>query len=112
MLNVTTTNYHVQYFSFAKHWCPRSEKFSGVDALLTAMDRGWQVSEVVYLEEHWHAGSRRVAIYHFSLKRDSDNMTMPVIHNPALDRVLHKSNARVVAIQVSDKAPIAENTGS
>lgn len=111
MLDVATTNYHVQYFSFAKHWCHRSEKFAGVDALLTAIDQKWSVGEVVYLEEHWHAGSRRVAIYHFSLKRGSETMTMPVIDNPMLGRLLLQSKARLVEIQVSEKQRV-ENTGS
>ncbi len=111
MQDYPLTNQNINFLTSTHHWCPRSEKYAGVDQLLTALYNGWAMSDVCYREDHWHGGSRCVAVYHFSLKRRNETMTMPVITNPALDRMLMLVSMRVIEIQVSARER-AENTGS
>ena len=64
----TPKNYHVQYLDVTHHWSPRSEAFAGGDALLTALQRGWEVANTVEEEEkYWHADVRAVSVYRFTL---------------------------------------------
>lgn len=95
-LQPNAKNFHVQYFDVNRHWSPRSEKFAGADSLITAMNRGWAVSEDVVRHEHWHAGVRCVSVYHFTLRRDDTEITMPIIENPYVTRLLWSSEFNVV----------------
>lgn len=95
MLNYPT-NWHFQYRAIVRHWHPQSEKYAGGDCLLTALNDGWEVNEQVIGEEHWRAGTRRVMVYRFELSRDSDLLTMPVITNPFVERLIAENALRVV----------------
>src|SRR5690606_18438240 len=79
-----------------RHWCPESEKFAPADALVGALEQGWQVHGVVFRQEHWHTAGRRVPVYHFKLERDGSIMPMVVIEYPFIVRLLVETNARVV----------------
>jgi len=81
-------NYHVQYLDVTHHWSPRSQKFAGGDALLTALQRGWEVANAVEEEKYWHGDARAVSVYHFTLRRDGVEIAMPVIENPYVTRML------------------------
>lgn len=86
------TNYgsdaHLDYLQIQRHWHAGSEKYAGADALVTAIHKGWQPERAVYSEEYWHAGSRLVEVFHFELTRGDEKLTMPVISNPYLRRML------------------------
>jgi hypothetical protein len=81
-----------------RHWDGVSEKYAGGDSLLTALYTGWKLPEVVFVERHWHAGSRRVNVYHFKLTCDGDSLTMPVIGNPFVTRLLMEHNIRLIPV--------------
>jgi hypothetical protein len=85
------------YNRTVRHWDPRSEKFAGGDALLTATRKGWKPCDTVYREDHWLAGSRLVTIYVFELERGDERMEMPVITNPYVRSMLLRSNNNVVS---------------
>lgn len=98
-LPIDPKNFHVQYANVQRHWSPRSEQFAGGDALLTAIERGWEFKETVMREVYWHGGSRGVAIYHFTLRKGDREIEMPVIENPYVTRLLYMSPLNVVDIE-------------
>jgi hypothetical protein len=79
-----------------RHWHAPSEKYAGGDSLATALFLGWTMGDIVRLEEHWYAGTRRVAVYHFELMRDNQTVVMPVLCNPYVDSLIANSNLRVL----------------
>lgn len=81
-----------------RHWSPFSEKYTGGDALVTALDDGWKVRGVVFRQEFWLAGVRRVCLYHVELERNSETNRMIVVQNPYVTRLLYDSDAQVVLI--------------
>lgn len=92
------SNFHMQYLDVNhQHWHPGSERFAGGDQLLTAVYKGWEISDCV-LVTHWYAGMRAVKIYNFSLKRGDQHMMMPVIDNPYIQRIIKEG-----AISVSEQ---------
>jgi hypothetical protein len=90
------SNYHYAYMSMIRHWHPQSEKYTGGDALFTALENGWDMDEEVECQEHWFAGSRGVTIYHFRLRRGDERMVMPVITTPYVRRLIRDSKIKVV----------------
>ncbi len=97
-------NFHVQYPNINRHWSPRSEEFAGGDSLLTAIMRGWEVGDTVIKEEHWHAGVRLVSVYRFKLRRGEREITMPVLENPYVTRMLFMEAFEVVTMPSSDES--------
>lgn len=91
-----SANQHIQYPDFSRHWCDTSEKFAGGDALLTAMNREWTVESTCYEELFWHAGTRLVTIYHFTLHNGDETLLMPVISNPYIRRVIKEQEYEIV----------------
>ena len=81
-----------------RHWNPFSEKYTGGDALVTALDEGWKVRGVVFRQELWLAGVRRVCLYHIELERGGETQRMVVLQNPYVNRLLYGSDAQVVLI--------------
>lgn len=82
-----------------RHWCPQSQRYAGGDALLTFLNNGWEIQDDIYYEEYWHGGARRVLIYYFVLARGAECVTMRVVSNPLVDRLLGKLPVRVLAAQ-------------
>lgn len=81
-----------------RHWSPISEKYTGGDALLTALDEGWVVDGVIFRQEFWLAGVRRVCVFHVDLRRDGETAKMQVIQNPYVTRMVHELGSQVVLI--------------
>jgi hypothetical protein len=81
-----------------RHWNPVSEKYTGGDALLTAMDEGWNVDGVIFRQEFWLAGVRRVCVFHIDLRRDDETAKMLVMQNPYVTRLVHDLGTQVVLI--------------
>ena len=82
-----------------RHWSPSSQPYAPADVLLRYLAEGWQISPIVGLEEHVHAGARRVAVYHFELTKDGQQQILPVQSNPVVRRLLHDRNLRVVHLK-------------
>jgi hypothetical protein len=90
-----------------RHWCPVSEKFASGDALVSALNQGWAVEGVVFREDHWAAGVRRVPIYHIKLVRDEACMTMIIVMNPFVQRLVHNMGVQVVLMnQRKEEMPV------
>lgn len=88
------------YFnSTYRHWDAGSEKYTGADALVTALENGWEIDGVVFRQEFWLSGVRPVCVYHFDLVRDGERAKMRVVNNPFLSCFLNShEDIQVVAI--------------
>ena len=79
-----------------RHWCPLSEKYTGGDALFTALGNGWRPIGPVVREDFWLAGVRRICVYHVKLSDKSTTRTMAVIDSPSVSRFVRSFNVQVV----------------
>lgn len=86
-----------------RHWSPHSQSYAPADVLLRYLNEGWTISPIVGLEEHWHAGSRRVDVYHFELVKGEESVVLPVQSNPIIRRLLNERQLRIVLL-TSDQA--------
>ncbi|MDZ4768994.1 MAG: hypothetical protein SGJ24_07695 [Chloroflexota bacterium] len=84
--------------AYYRHWNADSEKFTGCDALVTALESGWTIEGVVFRQEIWLSGVRPVSVFHFDLSRDDVRAKMRVCHNPFIVRLLNDLPVQVVAI--------------
>lgn len=75
-------------FDLTCHWCPLSQRYAGVDALLRYLDRGWKVQGDIGFDEHWFGDSRRILVYRFILTKRNSSVTMHVVWNPVLELLL------------------------
>lgn len=97
MADQNVINYHVQYMAItSQHWHPESERFAGMDHLLTALDNGWEIDNRVEMHRSWYTGLRYGKLYHFTLTRGDEKMVMPVLFNPYLNRFIEQSGFDVV----------------
>ncbi|HEX2906871.1 MAG TPA: hypothetical protein VHO69_08430 [Phototrophicaceae bacterium] len=99
------SNWHYAYMDMIRHWHPESEKYTGGDALFTALENGWEISKDVRFEEYWHAGVRSVLVYHFELTRGDETMVMPVIRNPYVNRIVREMPAQLIPVGNDDTDP-------
>lgn len=104
MLNANHSNFHVEYMDVTQHWNPNSESYAGGDCLVTALYDGWIVNPTVYVENKWYSGMRQAFIYHVELTRDGEKMTMPVVHNPYIARMLRQESFKVLPIEERQEA--------
>lgn len=79
-----------------QYWHPRSAKFAGGDNFVTAIFGGWEVDGPVHVKRHRYTEARFITVYHFRLKRGNEEMDMPVIYTPYIERLIEKSDVDVV----------------
>jgi hypothetical protein len=92
------TDYHFAYQDLYRHWHAESERYTGGDALNTALDEGWIIKEIVGLQEVNHIGARGTVVYHFELSRKDETVTMPVVGNPYVDRLVMLMQFKLVPL--------------
>lgn len=80
--------YAIYYLRSPRHWDPQSEKFTGVDSLVTAIQNGWEPAQSVTKREFYRGNSRPIGIYYVNLEKNGENVTMAVIGNPYLHKLL------------------------
>lgn len=85
-----------------RHWCPRSEKYTGVDSLLELLRQGWVLNKRVLYHEVWHS-TRPSIVYYFELKRNHEIVTMAVINSPLIRSILKQYDLQVIT--ENDYAP-------
>lgn len=100
-MNENLSNYHVEYMDVTQHWDSRSEGFAGGDALVTFLSNGWSMKNRVVEEQHSFAGMRQITIYHIDLERDGETITMPVLRNPYISRMIADKNLEVITRKAS-----------
>jgi hypothetical protein len=103
-LNTNVSNFHVQYMDVtSQHWNPESEQFAGGDHLMTALNHGWDVARCVETR-HWFAGMRSVTIYRFELERKGEKMSMPVLTNPYVSRLIRQMGYDIIKEDADTKS--------
>jgi hypothetical protein len=111
MIQEQLSDLHYAYMDMIRHWHPESEKYTGGDALFTAMEDGWQIGETVRFEEYWHAGVRAVLVYYFELNRGDETMIMPVLRNPFVNRMVRSLPVKLVPVE-GVKEPVFKRSKS
>ena len=89
--------FYPNHIDVSRHWCPLSQRYAGVDALLGRLDNGWKIRGGIGLDEHWFGETRRTLVYHFVLTRQNHSVTMSVLHNPVLERLLTQHGEKSVS---------------
>lgn len=87
---------HEAYTDTPRHWCPRSERYTGADSLVTALRTGWTILGIVYREDIFLRGSRHTTVFHVELGRSDEVVIMSVVANPFLARLLQQTRVRVI----------------
>ncbi len=95
----------IEDINIYRHWHAGSQKYAGGDCLATAIYLGWTMGEIVYREEHWRAG-RCSMVYYFTLERNGESMTMPVIANPYIWRFLGETLLQVMPM--AEREPVRQ----
>lgn len=81
---------HEHYTSTDRHYCPKTETYTGADSLLTAQRNGWHLVGVAYRETIIFGGGRHTCIYHFELHRLGETLMMPIVENPYVGRLIEQ----------------------
>ena len=95
MIGRNPANYHAEYMDVVQHWSHDSEKYGGGDALITMMMMGWELGQTLYMEYKHFGGNRRVRIYHCVLTHRNDQLVIPVVHNPYVNRLIRNMQLSV-----------------
>jgi hypothetical protein len=85
-----------------RHWSPSSQTYAPADVLMQYIADGWTLSPVVGLEQHLHAGVRRVDVYHIELVRDDQELVLPVQSNPVVRRLISQQGLKIVVLKRDD----------
>lgn len=88
-------NHPTDYLERPRHWCPRSEPYTGTDSLLTALLEGWEPHKQVFCEQIQRSASRVVNVYHFLLKRGDAHRMMVILGNPRTQDVIRHYELRI-----------------
>ena len=91
-------NYEIVDKITNRHYCPKSERYTGADSLLTALERGWEIIECV-VDSSNHCVTQSVTVYLFTLKRDFEVKGMRVVGNPYIERLVRQSEKLVSFVQ-------------
>jgi hypothetical protein len=81
-----------------RHWCPKSEKYMGGDALLTLIENHWQPCGTIFRQEVLLGGCRRVYVYHVNLSLDTESMRVAILDNPAVRVIIAAFGTQVVQL--------------
>jgi hypothetical protein len=79
---------HEYYTLTDRHWHAGSEPYTGGDSLLTAIRNGWQLLNLAYEQIIQLRGGRTVHVIYFQFIQSSERITMPVVVNPFVERLL------------------------
>jgi len=79
-----------------RHYCPRSEKYTGVDSLVARIHSGYTLRGQVFRRTIWRGGSRPVHVYYFELQRGNETIKMPVVSNPRVSQIIEQYHLEIV----------------
>jgi hypothetical protein len=89
--------FYPRQIDVSHHWSPLSQCYAGVDTLLGRLDTGWKIQGDIDFDEHHFGESRHVIVYHFVLSRRDKRVTMHVLHNPVLERLLAHYHKKITS---------------
>jgi hypothetical protein len=79
-----------------RHWDGESQRYAGVDQLITSLLNGWDVDDVVLVEKPADSSAQ---VYHFCLRRADTLIEMPVLANPHVERII--THMKLVVLDAS-----------
>jgi len=79
------------------YWSPGSQEYASTCHLFSAVLRGWAVNSLVIRRTFELSGNRCTHVCYMELRRDGQYMTMPVIENPSLTRILNTNRFELVS---------------
>lgn len=82
-----------------RHWHAPSEHFASGDCLATLLLTGWTMKNAVFMDTYWLAGTRQVHVYHFEVMNGETSVSIPVLGNPYVDRLIQQHDLMVVAVE-------------
>jgi hypothetical protein len=91
-----------------RYWSPRAQMYASGDQLMHYLDEDWEPDRVVEVETHWFGEARHIQVYHFVLRRGSNELTMRVIGNPFSHRLVN--DARLNFQQVPHRRTVRKVT--
>lgn len=98
-----------QHADSLRHWCPHSEKYSGGDSLISALEDGWTFTGRVHSQRYWLRGGARFMVVHtFKLRRGNTVALMNVIDNPYVSRLVllyQRKYQRVTVVAEPEQHP-------
>ncbi|GAB4513963.1 MAG: hypothetical protein OHK0046_15390 [Anaerolineae bacterium] len=71
-----------------KHWCPQSENYTGGDALVAHLNDAWAIVGHIRTQVVNFPGGRQVTLYTIRLRRDNQSITMHVLSNPFVEKIV------------------------
>ncbi|MEZ4666521.1 MAG: hypothetical protein R3E39_01155 [Anaerolineae bacterium] len=81
-----------------RHWSPQSQRFAPADILLQYLQDGWNINNRI-VAEVFHCPSRQCAeLYYFMLLHNSEYITIPVIANPLVLRLVREFGLTVIRV--------------
>ena len=86
-----------------RHWAQASQRYAPADVLFQYIRYGWQIDDAVFIETYYCLRSRSVNIYHFQLRREEERISVPVLANPAVRRLVRAVGSKLV--HVDNEAP-------
>lgn len=102
------SNFHYAYIDMIRHYHPESEKYTGADALFTAVENNWEIEDTVRYETHWLMGGRNVVVYYFDLTLGNEKMTMPILTTPYITRVLGEMKLKLIELAEKHTQPVVK----
>ncbi|MFW5708813.1 MAG: hypothetical protein ACOCX5_01200 [Chloroflexota bacterium] len=81
------------------HCHPPSEQYSGGDQLLTALRLGWELDNLAFRMFYELRGMRRVTAYGVILRHRGKRMTMLIVDNPFVTKLINASELRIVTLR-------------
>lgn len=87
-----------------RHWCPKSETFTGADSLLTALDNGWTIHPDVLLRTYRLRSSCLTSVYSFYLQQGTSVALMNVVANPYVEQLIKTHNLIVHSQEIRQNA--------
>jgi len=73
-----------------RHWSPESEAYAPGEVLLQYLQDTWTLDNPVRIEAFPRSGCRYVEIYHFVLVRGEERISIPLISNPVVLRLIQE----------------------
>lgn len=90
---------HTKYTEIDRHFCAKSEQYTGADSLITAQRNGWQIINTVYEKKVEMRGGRYTSLYYFKLMRNGDKLIMPIVSSPFIERMLQRTKIVLLPLE-------------
>ena len=77
------------------HWEQSSQTYATAATLLHYVRKNWSVEPMVVVQSFDQRGGRYVNVYYFTLTRHAKRIEMPVLANPAVERLIINHSLKV-----------------